>query len=143
VSRALLGRPDVAVLLVGADDATRGTPLTAVRQNLGDAVNRLRTAGVRVVVGTCPDLGAVRAFAQPLRGVVAWRGRRVAATSAATTTSAGGVPVDLARATGPVFRADPGTFSEDRFHPSADGYRLLAEALLPAVADAAAERASL
>lgn len=143
VSRALLGRPDVAVLLVGADDATRGTPLAAVRQNLGDAVDRLRAAGVRVVVGTCPDLGAVRAFAQPLRTVVAWRGRRVAATSAATTAAAGGVPVDLARATGPVFRADPGTFSEDRFHPSADGYRLLAEALLPAVADAAAERASL
>jgi lysophospholipase L1-like esterase len=143
VSRALLGRPDVAVLLVGADDATRGTPLAAVRQNLGDAVDRLRAAGVRVVVGTCPDLGAVRAFAQPLRMMVAWRGRRVATASAATTVDAGGVPVDLGRATGPVFRADPGTFSQDRFHPSADGYRLLAEALLPAVTDAAAERASL
>jgi lysophospholipase L1-like esterase len=143
VSRALLGRPDVAVLLVGADDATRGTPLGAVRQNLADAIDRLRAADVRVVVGTCPDLGAVRAFAQPLRTVVAWRGRRVAAASAAATSSAGGIPVDLASATGQVFRADPGTFSEDRFHPSADGYRLLAEALLPAVSDAAAERASL
>jgi lysophospholipase L1-like esterase len=143
VSRALLGRPDVAVVLVGADDATRGTPLRAVRHNLTDAVRRLSAVGVRVVVGTCPDLGAVRAFPQPLRMVVAWQGRRVASASAAATGSAGGVPVDLAAATGPVFRADPGTFSEDRFHPSADGYRLLAEALLPAVSDAAAERASL
>jgi len=143
VSRALLGRPDIAVLLVGADDATRGTPRSAVRHNLTDAVRRLRAVDVRVVVGTCPDLGAVRAFAQPLRLLVAWQGRRVAAASAAATRSAGGVAVDLAALTGPVFRADPGTFSEDRFHPSADGYRLLAEALLPAVSDAAAERAPL
>jgi lysophospholipase L1-like esterase len=143
VSRALLGRPDVAVILVGANDATRGTPLGAVRHNLGDAVARLRAAGVRVVVGTCPDLGAVRAFAQPLRMGVAWQGRRVRAASAVATETAGGIPVDLAAATGPVFRADPGAFSEDRFHPSADGYRLMAEALLGAVSEAAAAPASL
>jgi lysophospholipase L1-like esterase len=47
------------------------------------------------------------------------------------------VPVDLAARTGPVFRADPGTLSEDRFHPSADGYDLWALALYPAVYDAA------
>ena len=143
VSRALLGRPDVAVLLVGANDATRGTPLGAVRRNLTEAVRRLRATGVPVVVGTCPDLGAVRAFAQPLRSILAWRGRRVATASATATRDAGGVAVDLAVATGAVFRADPGTFSVDRFHPSADGYRLLAEALLPAVTEAAAERAPL
>jgi lysophospholipase L1-like esterase len=139
VSRALLGRPDVAVLLVGTTDATRGTSLGAVRQNLGDAVRRLRSAGVAVVVGTCPDLGASRAFRQPLRSVVAWRGRRVGAASAATTLDAGGVPVDLATETGPVFRADPGTYCADGFHPSADGYRLYAEALLGPVSEAAAD----
>ncbi len=143
VSRALLGRPDVAVLLVGTTDATRGLPLAAVRQNLADAVYRLRGVGVKVIVGTCPDLGASRAFGQPLRMLVAWRGRRVATASAAATRTAGGVPVDLAAVTGPVFRADPGTFCEDRFHPSADGYRIMAEALLPAVSDAAAEHAQL
>ena len=143
ISRALLGRPDVAVVLVGAMDATRGTPLSAVRRQLGDAVHRLRAADVRVVVGTCPDLGASRAFSQPLRALVAWRGRRVAGVSAVATFDAGGVAVDLAGETGAVFRADPGTFSVDRFHPSADGYRLFVEALLPAVSDAAGARAEL
>ena len=38
---------------------------------------------------------------------------------------------------GPVFRADPNTLCEDRYHPSADGYRVWAYALLPAVAHAA------
>ena len=140
VSRALLGRPDVAVVLVGMTDATSGTPLPAVRQHLSDAVHRLRAAGAAVVVGTCPDLGASRVFAQPLRGVVAWRGRRVAAVSAAATRAAGGVPVDLRERVGPVFRADPAAYCEDGFHPSADGYRLIAEALLPAVDEAATER---
>jgi len=67
----------------------------------------------------------------------------VAAVSAAATQSAGGIAVDLAAQTGQVFRADPGTFCEDGFHPSADGYRLLAEALLPAVSEAATQPAPL
>ena len=140
MSRALLGRPDVAVLLVGTTDATSGASLQAVRHNLTDAVRRLGDGGAAVVVGTCPDLGASRVFAQPLRTVVAWRGRRVAAISASATRAAGGVAVDLAERVGPVFRADPATYCEDGFHPSADGYRLIAEALLPAVDDAAAAR---
>ena len=143
ISRALLGRPDVAVVLVGAMDATRGTPVGAVRRQLSDAVHRLRAADVKVIVGTCPDLGACHVFAQPLRGLVAWRGRRVATASSLSATAAGGVAVDLATETGAVFRADPGTFSVDQFHPSADGYRLIAEALMPAVSEAAATRASL
>ena len=140
VSRALLhGRPDVAVILVGANDATHLTSLGAVQRDLGRAVERLRSAGVSVVVGTCPDMGAARAFAQPLRELVAWSGRRVGEAERAAVWRAGGVPVDLAARTGPVFRADPGTLSEDRFHPSADGYDLWALALYPAVYDAAAD----
>lgn len=138
VSRALLGhRPDVAVILVGGEDVTHGRPLVSVRRNMRDAVGRLRAAGVRVVVGTCPDLAATRVAAQPLRTLLGWRGRAVALAQAEATRDADGVPVDLAVRTGPIFRADPGTFSEDGYHPSADGYRLMAEALLPAVSEAA------
>jgi lysophospholipase L1-like esterase len=138
VSRALLhGQPDVAVILVGANDAVHATSLGDLRRDLAAAVARLAGAGVAVVVGTCPDMGAVRAFAQPLREVVAWSGRRVGDAQRAAVRSQGGVPVDLAARTGPVFRADPGTLSEDAFHPSADGYDLWALALYPAVYDAA------
>ena len=44
--------------------------------------------------------------------------------------------VDLAAQVGPVFRADAGTLCHDGFHPSADGYRVWAHALLPEVAAA-------
>jgi lysophospholipase L1-like esterase len=71
------------------------------------------------------------------------RARQLAAAQADAVRAAGGVPVDLAAQTGSVFRADPGTLSADRFHPSADGYRLWAEALLPAVREAATSPAPL
>src|SRR4051794_8693552 len=138
VARALLGpKPDVAVVLIGAHDATslRG-PQEAAAQ-LGAAVRRLRGAGVQVVVGTCPDLGALRAVAPPLRQLAGMLGRRMARAQAKAVIDADGVVVDLGRETGGVFRADAGTLCFDGFHPSADGYRVWAHALYPAVEEAA------
>jgi lysophospholipase L1-like esterase len=138
VARALLGdRPDVAVVLIGAHDATSLRSPEESAELLGQAVRRLRDAGVRVVVGTCPDLGALRAIAPPLRQVAGVLGRRMARAQARAVTAAGGAVVDLADETGAVFRADAGTFCYDGFHPSADGYRVWAHALYPAVAKAA------
>ncbi|MGK5443409.1 SGNH/GDSL hydrolase family protein [Micromonospora sp. URMC 105] len=142
VARALLGeRPDVAVILIGANDATTMRRPGEAAAYLGAAVRRLRDARVEVVVGTCPDLGAVRAVAQPLRQVLGWSGRRIARAQTAAVLDAGGSVVDLGAETGPVFRADAGTLCPDGFHPSADGYRVWAHALLPAVAAAAAAAA--
>jgi lysophospholipase L1-like esterase len=138
VSRALVGiRPDVAVILIGAGDATGLRRPAEAAAHLGEAVRRLRGAGVEVVVGSCPDLAACRAFAPPLRQLIGWHGRRVARAQAVAVHTAGGDVVDLAAETGPVFRADAGALCFDGFHPSADGYRIWAHALYPAVAAAA------
>ena len=138
VARALLGdKPDVAVVLIGANDAAGLRSPEEAAEHLGAAVRRLRDAGVEVVVGTCPDLGAIRAVAPPLRQVAGMLGRRMAKAQARAVVSAGGVVVDLAEETGAVFRADAGTLCYDGFHPSADGYRVWAHALYPAVEEAA------
>ena len=144
VSRALLGRPDVAVLLVGTTDATSGTALPAVKDNLYDAVRRLISGGAAVVVGTCPDLGASRVFAQAAaqRGGLARPPRRGPPRPTRPGPPAGcrwTWPSWSGRCSGPTRRRT----ARDGFHPSADGYRLIAEALLPAVDDAATERATL
>jgi lysophospholipase L1-like esterase len=141
VARALLGdHPDVAVVLIGAHDATSLRAPEEAAGQLGQAVRRLRDAGVQVVVGTCPDLGALRSIAPPLRQVAGMLGRRMAKAQAKAVQEAGGVVVDLALETGAVFRADAGTLCYDGFHPSADGYRVWAHALYPAVAKAAMSR---
>ncbi len=132
VSRALLGRPDVVVMLIGANDATHVTPLPRVQAHQYEAVARLRAEGVAVVVGTCPDMGA-RNFLPPLRHLVAWQGRRVARVQEIAVREGGGDVVPLGLICGPQFRADPDSLSADRFHPSAYGYRLWTEALLPTV----------
>ncbi|WP_412540544.1 SGNH/GDSL hydrolase family protein [Longispora sp. K20-0274] len=141
VARALLGpHPDVAVILVGSHDAVRPGRVDSAAAQLGGAVRRLRRADVPVVVGTCPDLGAARAIAQPLRALVSRRGRRLARAQDEAVREAGGLTVDLAAETGVLFRTDPGTLCWDGYHPSADGYRLWAHVLAPAVAEALGAR---
>ncbi|GAA2524702.1 SGNH/GDSL hydrolase family protein [Pilimelia columellifera] len=144
VARCLLGDgPDVAVILIGVNDVLGLRRPTDAAACLAGAVRRLREAGVRVVVGTCPDLGAARAFARPLRQVAGWQGRRMARAQASAAAKAGATVVDLAAATGAAFRADAGALCRDRFHPSAAGYRMWAQAMLPAVTNAAASREPL
>lgn len=133
VTSALQRSPDLAVILIGANDSTHATGLSSVRRSLAAAIRRLRAGGVRVVLGACPDMGAARAFPQPLRLVVAWQGRRVAAAELAVGPEAGAAVVDIGRETGPAMRADASTLASDEFHPSDRGYRLWARALIPAV----------
>ncbi|KZE41212.1 SGNH/GDSL hydrolase family protein [Microbacterium sp. T32] len=127
-------RADVAVIVVGGNDVTHRIPASRAAEQLEVIVRALRDTGVPVVVGTCPDLGTLRAIPQPLRSLAARSSRQLAAAQAAAVHRAGGRVVPLARAVGPVFAERPDEmFSVDRFHPSALGYRRTAEALLPAV----------
>src|SRR3981189_3490687 len=138
VARAQLGtQPNLAVILVGTNDATHLVRPGEAAAALATAGGRLRDAGTAVVVGTCPDLGALRAVAPPLRQIVGWYGRRVARAQASAARAAGASVVDLAAQVGPVFRADAGMLCQDGFHPSADGYRVMAYALFPDLATAA------
>ncbi len=137
-ARPVAARPGLAVVLIGANDATHLSSLGSVRTTLEAAIRALRASGAAVVVAGCPDLGAARAFPQPLRLIVADRGRAVAGAEHRAASVAGAGYVDLARETGPAFRADPGLLSADRFHPSDRGYARWARALLPAVLAAAA-----
>lgn len=127
-------RPHVAVIVVGGNDVTHRIPVAVSAAHLDAAIVRLHGIGAGVVVGTCPDLGALRAVPQPLRRLAASMSRRLAEVQAETALRAGAEPVDLRRAVGPMFFDEPEEmFSLDRFHPSPLGYRRTAEALLPAV----------
>ena len=127
--------PDVAVIVVGGNDITHRVPVATSVSHLTEAIARLRSRGTQVVVGTCPDLGALRPVPQPLRSLGSRMSRQLALAQADAAVAAGAYAVSLRHAVGPFFISQPDEmFSLDRFHPSALGYRRTAEALLPAVA---------
>ena len=129
--------PNAAVIMIGANDVTTRNGIGPSARRLGSAVRRLRAGGTAVVVGTCPDFGWITAIPQPLRWTARSLGLRLAAAQAAETRAAGGVPVLLADLLTPDFLSDPERlFSEDHYHPSADGYALAGSQLLTALCHA-------
>ena len=133
--------PDIAVIMVGANDVTALNGIGPSARRLGAAVQRLRSVGATAVVGTCPDLGVIGAIPQPLRWTARSLGLRLARAQAVAVSAAGGVPVPLADLMAPHFLATPELmFSEDRYHPSAAGYALAAEQLLVALGTTLADQ---
>jgi lysophospholipase L1-like esterase len=140
VDEALELAPELAVILVGGNDVTHGSANAAAVRHLGDAVRRLRAAGARVVVGTCPDLGAIQPIKRPLRWLARRWSRQLAAAQTIAVVEAGGRTVSMGDLLGKAFEADPARmFSADRFHPSADGYARAAAVMLPTLLAALGE----
>jgi lysophospholipase L1-like esterase len=139
VESALECEPDIAVILIGGNDVTNRTPPALAVRYLADAVRALRAAGAEVVVGTCPDLGAIQPIQPPLRWLARRWSRQLAAAQTVAVVEAGGSTVSLGDLLGPRFAAEPTRmFAWDRFHPSAEGYAVAAAALLPTVLSALA-----
>jgi lysophospholipase L1-like esterase len=129
-------RPDLAVVMIGANDVTEGTKPSVAVPYLEAAVQRLRALGAEVIVGTCPDLGTIRPLAQPLRAYARHLSRKMAREQTIAVVRAGGRTVSLGDLLGPLFMERLDFFSEDRFHPSASGYEAAANAVLPSCLDA-------
>ncbi|MFY1636051.1 SGNH/GDSL hydrolase family protein [Solwaraspora sp. WMMB335] len=133
VEAAVELRPELAVILIGGNDVTARTPVDVAVGHLVDTVRRLRAAGTEVVVGTCPDLGAIKPIQPPLRWLARRWSRQLAAAQTVAVVEAGAWTVSLGDLLGPRFAAEPTRlYSWDRFHPSAEGYAVAAAVLLPA-----------
>jgi len=127
-------RADVAVVVVGGNDVTHRVPVATSVRHLTDTVDALHARGIPVVVGTCPDLSALRPVPQPLRSLGGIASRQLAAAQRDAVVARGAHAVSLAHVVGPFFVSNPEEmFSLDRFHPSPLGYRRTAKAVLPSV----------
>ncbi len=137
VRRAEPLRPDLALVVIGANDLARFVPADVAAGQLGWAVRSLREAGAEVVVVPAPDMSSVPfvppAFRPAVRAACSLLQRR----QAEVTTAAGGRVAAIGAVVGPAFSADPGMFSADRFHPSSAGYATIARELVPHVVAAA------
>jgi acyl-CoA thioesterase-1 len=118
VDWVLRTRPDVVIVALGANDGLRGQSPAAMRANLTEIVHRLQHAGARVLLAGMrlpPNYGPelTRDFAQAFSDV-------------ARTTGAAFMPFLLEGVA-----ADPRLNQADGIHPTADGYRVIADRLWP------------
>lgn len=142
IERLLDDPPHLAVILIGGNDVTHRSNVPVAVRALGDAVRALRMMNADVVVGTCPDMGAIEPIQPPLKWLAHRWSRQLAALQTIAVVEAGGRTVSLGDLLGPQFAADPQRmFAWDRFHPSADGYLAAAGVLLPSMVSALAEPA--
>lgn len=126
--------PDVAVIMIGANDVTALNGIAGSVQRLRAAVKRLRASGAVVIVGTCPKFGAISAIPRPLRWVAHARACQLARAQAQAVKAAGGVAVPFADFRAREFHDSPELlFATDQYHPSAAGYALAASQMIPAL----------
>lgn len=126
--------PDVAVIMIGANDVTALHSIAGSVQRLRTAVKRLRASGAVVIVGTCPKFGAISAIPRPLRWVAHARACQLARAQTLAVKAAGGIAVPFADFRAREFHDSPQLlFAADQYHPSAAGYALAAGQMIPAL----------
>jgi lysophospholipase L1-like esterase len=128
--------PDVVFVSVGANDTVHLTGRRRFERRYLALVEALPD-DARVVLLGVPDMGSIPRLAQPLRALAGWRGRQLDRVVRDVAAATGAAYVDIAGVTGPPFRAEPERFyAGDEYHPSDEGYRLWAEAVLDVVGSA-------
>jgi lysophospholipase L1-like esterase len=127
-------RPDVVLISVGANDVVHLTSRADFRRTYEQMVRAIPDDAHLVLLGV-PDMGAPTRYAQPLRATAGLRGRQLDEIVRDIASDVGATYVDIAGETGPTMRADTARyFSVDRFHPSEEGYRLWADAVVEQLA---------
>jgi len=137
VRRATALEPDVAVVVIGANDVARFVPPDRAAADLAAAVSALRSSGAEVVVVPAPDMSSVPFVPPAFRPAVQMACAQLQRSQTQVAEAAGATVAGIAAEVAGAFTTDPGLFSADRFHPSSAGYAAIAAALAPSVREAA------
>ncbi|GAA5124988.1 SGNH/GDSL hydrolase family protein [Alloalcanivorax gelatiniphagus] len=129
--------PHLVLIVIGANDLTHREPVETAVGALSDAVRRLRAGGAEVVVAPAPDLGAVPHVPVSLRAAVRHASDVLRRRQGEVVRESGGRVADPDGRASRAFAGDATLFSADRFHPSSAGYAVIADAVLPALLEAA------
>jgi len=133
----VVAKPDVAVILIGANDVTHRIDKSIAVRHLEQTVRALRAQTARSSSERAPTWATIEPVAQPLRLLARRWSRDLAAAQTVAVIEAGGRTVSLGDLLGSEFaKRSHEMFSHDRFHPSPAGYARVAAVLLPSVCDA-------
>lgn len=136
VDRALALQPDLVFVGIGANDATHLTTLHSFGKDLGDVYDKLGASGATIVGSGIPDMRA-KAFLEPLRSIVGWRGRELSDVVEGEAEKRSIPVVPLAERTAAFFVEDPdAAYASDLFHPGDGGYAAWARAIYPVLIEA-------
>ena len=133
VRRVQAWRPDVALVLVGANDLGAVVPARRAAAELRETVRELVAGGTEVVLAPAPDLSVVPSVPASYRGLLRAASLALRAEQVRVTLEEGGRVADAEGTASAAFAQDLALFSADRFHPSSAGYAVIARAIAPAV----------
>jgi lysophospholipase L1-like esterase len=138
VPDALALEPHLAVISVGANDATHGTPLRRIETDLDAIVAAFGKIGTGVVLAGVGDLGNIPRLAFPLKALASRRSRAIDRVHARVAGRYGHVvKVPVAQRCDEFFRSAD-AFCPDLFHPNRAGHAVWADAAYPVIAVALA-----
>jgi lysophospholipase L1-like esterase len=140
VERARRLRPDLAVVVIGANDLARFVPVDRAVASLAGALRDLRALDTDVVLVPAPDMSSIPFVPPAFRAAVQRACRVLQHEQTAVAVAAGCTVASVAAEVAGAFGSDPALFSHDRFHPSSAGYARIAVALAPYVLDTARDR---
>jgi lysophospholipase L1-like esterase len=130
---------DVALVVVGTNDAVHLTPLGAVGRDLDIVLSTLAKHAPAVVVGGVGDLGSIARVPEPLASLLTMRGRRVDRVIRSVARDHPDVSyIDVSTADRAFRVGGRDVYSTDLFHPNSHGHGLWAGVAGPVIAAAIA-----
>lgn len=126
LQKAILKKPAIVLIAVGANDATHFTSSKTIQHQLQTIIDSLRSANcdVRIVVTRSPAMDAVDRFPWPTKQLMGLRTKQVNQAFAPIIQKNDLIIAPIAEKTRAAFLADPTLFAPDKFHPNARGYDL-------------------
>jgi acyl-CoA thioesterase-1 len=126
--QAVEANGDLATVWLAVNDFNSFIPISDYEADLTEILKRIADSGARVFVGNVPDLSNVPVYNLVPRGVLSSRIEEWNKSIEKVAESNDAVLVDLVPSSKKLAAEGGSLIASDGFHPSAEGYRVIADA---------------
>lgn len=133
VPKAVAANPDLVTVWLAVNDANAFIPAETFGNTLEQILTRLRANDARVFVGNLPDLSKVPVYSQVPKFLIDQRVSSYNKEIQTRASKTGSVMVDLFAVYDQSSKDNGSLISSDGFHPSTEGYGVIADAFWTAI----------